>query len=162
MTIFAWGSVLVVLLVLTASLILFIQRRYFILAPERLNIFFSFIITNCFNDCYTAFPWLPVSNILDFKFYCKIIFFLLWKWSQVKESEILVHNVLKSCVINISIEMKLLIISFPTELSNFLVRQEGLSVLIRFFLFLRKGIKSSRLFTNYSNQRRRLNPSKTL
>ena len=62
--IFAWGSVLVVLLVLTAPLMLFIQRRYFILAPERLNFFFSIIITNSFNNCYTAFPWLPVSNII--------------------------------------------------------------------------------------------------
>ena len=39
------------------------------------NILFSFIITNCFNNCYTAFPWLPVSNILDFKFYCNRILF---------------------------------------------------------------------------------------
>ena len=85
--IFAWGSVLVVLLVLNLPLLLFIQRRYFILAPERLNIFFSFFITNCFNNCYTAFPWLPVSNILDFKFYCNRIFFyfendLRWKRSK--------------------------------------------------------------------------------
>ena len=84
-------------------LMLFIQRRYFILAPERLIFFFSFIIANCFNNCYTTFPWLPVSNILDFKFYCNKTFCLLWKWSQVKEIEILVHDVFKSCVINFSI-----------------------------------------------------------
>ena len=39
------------------------------------NIFFSFIITNCFNNSYTTFPWLLVSNILDFKFYCNRILF---------------------------------------------------------------------------------------
>ena len=63
------------------------------------NIFFSFIITNCFKNCYTVFSWLPVSNILDFKFYCNRIV-LLWKWSQVKDTEILVHNVFKSWIIN--------------------------------------------------------------
>ena len=66
---------------------LFIQRRYFTPAPERLIFLFSFIITNCFNNCYTAFPWLPVSNILDFKFYCNRILFyfendLRWKRSK--------------------------------------------------------------------------------
>ena len=76
------------------------SKTVFHSSSRETNILFSFIITNCFNNCYTTFPWLPVSNILDFKFYCNRKFCLLWKWSQVKEIEILVHNVFKSCVIN--------------------------------------------------------------
>ena len=128
MTIFAWGSVLVVLLVLTAPLMLFIQRRYFILAPERLNFFSLLLLRIVLAIVILLFHGYQYQTL----YYIQNIF-LLWKWSQVKEIEILVHNVFKSCVINFSIEMKLLVILFITELPNFLVRQGGLSVLIRFF-----------------------------
>ena len=63
-------------------------------SSRETNVLFSFIITNCFNNCYTTFPWLPVSNILDFEFYCNGNIVSLWKSSEVKEI------VLKSCVIN--------------------------------------------------------------
>ena len=48
---------------------------------------FFFIIRDCFNNCYTAFPWLPVSNILDFKFHCSRTLFYFendLRWERSK------------------------------------------------------------------------------
>ena len=138
---------------------LFIQRRYFILAQERVKKFFSLLLRILSTTVILLFHGYQyeIFQILNF---IVIYFFTLKTISGERDRN--VHNVFISCVINFSINMKLLVILFITELQNFLVRQGDLSVLIRFFQFLRKEIKSSCLFTNYSNQRCRLNPSKTL
>ena len=49
------------------------SRTVFHSSSRETSILFSLIITNCFSNCYTGFPWLQVSSISDFKFYCNRI-----------------------------------------------------------------------------------------
>ena len=64
-------SILVVLLVLAVPLMLFLQDVFHSSSRET-NILFSFIITNYFNNCYTAFPWLPWI-VTEYRFTLKMI-----------------------------------------------------------------------------------------